>query len=116
MGKKVYWPSWRYSPEGEARIFDRPEDVPVDWFASKTEAEAYAASQASPPPDGADYWGGHPKQQLVQMLRKHGEKVHANISSRKAYEKAVELGLIEVKKEEEGHAVEEGLVSKDDIE
>lgn len=26
-----FWPSWRYSPDGEGRIFDKPQDVPNGW-------------------------------------------------------------------------------------
>jgi hypothetical protein len=25
------WPAWRYGPDGEAEVFDRPEDVPEGW-------------------------------------------------------------------------------------
>jgi hypothetical protein len=28
-----FWPSWRYGPNGEAAIFERPEDVPDGWSA-----------------------------------------------------------------------------------
>lgn len=34
MGKKVYWPSWRYHPScPEGRIFQKPEDVPEGWVS-----------------------------------------------------------------------------------
>jgi len=25
------WPSWRYGPNGQAAVFDKPEDVPPGW-------------------------------------------------------------------------------------
>ena len=25
------WPAWRYSPEGDGEVFDKPEDVPEGW-------------------------------------------------------------------------------------
>jgi len=28
------WPAWRYSPEGEGKIFQREEDVPEGWTDS----------------------------------------------------------------------------------
>lgn len=32
---KVEWPAWRYSPDGEAKMFDKPEDVPEGWLDRK---------------------------------------------------------------------------------
>lgn len=29
--QKDFWPSWRYSPDGEGRVFDSPTDVPFGW-------------------------------------------------------------------------------------
>lgn len=26
------WPAWRYGPAGEAKVFQRPEDVPEGWI------------------------------------------------------------------------------------
>jgi hypothetical protein len=116
MGKKVYWPSWRYSPEGEARIFDRPEDVPPTWFASKADAEAYAAAQVTPPENGTEYWEGYSKEFLTKLLRHHGHRVHANSSVRKLYDKCDELGILDDESEGENDAVEEGLVKEGDFE
>lgn len=33
-GRKVGcgWPSWRYGPDGESRVFAREEDVPGGWY------------------------------------------------------------------------------------
>lgn len=28
---KDIWPSWRYSPDGEGRVFNAPEEVPFGW-------------------------------------------------------------------------------------
>lgn len=25
------WPSWRYGPGGQAKVFEREEDVPAGW-------------------------------------------------------------------------------------
>jgi hypothetical protein len=30
---KVFWPSWRYGPNGEAEIFQCESDVPYGWVA-----------------------------------------------------------------------------------
>jgi hypothetical protein len=30
----VEWPSWRYGPNGEARIFESADDVPAGWTDS----------------------------------------------------------------------------------
>jgi hypothetical protein len=28
---KVYWPSWRFGPKGEAQVFETEADVPAGW-------------------------------------------------------------------------------------
>jgi len=30
---RVEWPAWRWSPDGEKALFERPEDVPEGWTA-----------------------------------------------------------------------------------
>lgn len=25
------WPAWFYGPDGEARVFDAPDDIPAGW-------------------------------------------------------------------------------------
>lgn len=35
MAKEV-WPSWRYGPNRAKGIFERPEDVPEGWVASRS--------------------------------------------------------------------------------
>jgi hypothetical protein len=48
MSVKQYWPSWRYGPnEGDEKIFEREEDVPVGWFSTVAEAKAFAADPAA---------------------------------------------------------------------
>lgn len=29
--KPILWPAWRYGPNGEAEIFQLPDDVPAGW-------------------------------------------------------------------------------------
>lgn len=29
------WPSWRYGPDGQEGIFNKPEDVPFGWVKKK---------------------------------------------------------------------------------
>lgn len=42
---KVYWPSWRYGPNGESQVFDKEADVPKGWedHPSKVKAPAKKA-------------------------------------------------------------------------
>lgn len=47
------WPSWRRGPDGEARIFERPEDVPPGWVDPadwRPQAEKPAAVEPAPEP------------------------------------------------------------------
>jgi hypothetical protein len=30
-GPIVYWPSWRYGPDGQAAVFNSEDDVPEGW-------------------------------------------------------------------------------------
>lgn len=95
MAEVVYWPSWRHGPNGQQAIFNSPEDVPVGWFETREAAEAHEAANVAPPENGGDFWGGYSKEYLTQLLRKSGQKVHANMSVRKAFEKCEELSLFE---------------------
>lgn len=95
MAEAVYWPSWRHGPNGQQAIFNSPEDVPVGWFETREAAEAHEAANVAPPENGGDFWGGYSKEYLTQLLRKSGQKVHANMSARKAFEKCEELSLFE---------------------
>ena len=81
-------------------MFHSPEEVPVGWFSSRAEAEAHDAASVVPPENGTDYWEGYSKEILIQMLRKAGQKVNANMSVRKAFEKCEELSLFEHKEKE----------------
>lgn len=94
MRMKPYqaWPAWRYGPNGQAQIFQREEDVPVGWVDSP--GYKWPEEDEKPPQDGKDAWGGYPKEHLIQMLRKAGERVVAHTSARKLYERAKALGLI----------------------
>ena len=49
---KVYWPSWRYGPNGEAEIFKTADDVPEGWFdhPSKHAVVKYAPPATPAPP------------------------------------------------------------------
>lgn len=87
----VYWPSWRYGPNGQSGIFACQDDVPLGWAESPDEV---VEPEAPKPQDGKDAWSGYTKETLAQALRKKGEKVHAASSARKLFEKAVEVGAI----------------------
>lgn len=88
---KVFWPSWRYGPEGASGIFQSENDVPAGWVENPN---GVVEPDAPKPEDGSDAWGGHTKKELQAALRKSGEKVHAATSARKLFEKAVEFGAI----------------------
>lgn len=53
-GPKKFWPAWRYGPalveggEVQARIFDKPEDVPDGWVAHPEELKVKAAPLPAP--------------------------------------------------------------------
>lgn len=51
MPKFEAWPSWRYGPNGEAKIFHREEDVPAGW---KDTPSAVFEPPAPPPPPAMD--------------------------------------------------------------
>ena len=95
MKEIVHWPAWKHGPNGQKQVFHSPEEVPVGWFSSREEADAHDAASVVPPQNGTDYWEGYSKQILIQMLRKAGHKVNANMSVRKAFEKCEELNLLD---------------------
>lgn len=39
------WPSWKYGPNGEAAIFERPEDVPTGWTDAPGQQSAEPATE-----------------------------------------------------------------------
>jgi hypothetical protein len=55
-GPKRYWPAWRYGPalveggEVQARIFQKPDDVPEGWVTHPNELKAKAAPAADATP------------------------------------------------------------------
>lgn len=89
---KVFWPSWRYSPTGEAKIFNCEEEVPVGWMESpqpkKSESEG---DESAPKPEE---FGGFSRLELEQILRKGGERIYAKDSARKMFARAEAAGLI----------------------
>lgn len=93
MKEIVHWPSWRYGPNGQSAIFHKAEDVPVGWYPPE-ERHLIVEPEAEKPEDGPDAHGGYHKSTLIQMLRKTGEKVHANSTAKKMHEKLVALGVI----------------------
>lgn len=44
--KIVEWPAWRYGPDGDAKQFDGPEDVPAGW--GKKPQLQYEAPESKP--------------------------------------------------------------------
>lgn len=99
--RKVYWPKWLWNAEGESRIFHRSEDVPVGWY-SKEQAEAIASEEGESPEADPDVWaGGYHKDELIALLRKAGEKIHANAKPRTLFKKAQEAGLLIPKEPED---------------
>ena len=46
------WPAWRYGPDGEAAIFDGPDDVPEGWGTTPTPLPV--AFQVDPPQEISD--------------------------------------------------------------
>lgn len=96
----VYWPSWRYGPGGQSAVFEKAEDVPVGWYPPE-EAHLIVEEGAPKLEDGPESHGGYHKAELIQMLRKAGEKVHANSTPRTVHAKLVSLGKIEATTEPE---------------
>lgn len=45
------WPAWRSGPNGESRIFDRPEDVPEGWGAATNIATPVEKRKPGRPPN-----------------------------------------------------------------
>lgn len=45
--KSREWPAWRYGPDGEGKIFEKPEDVPKGWVDSPAKVKK-ASSEAKP--------------------------------------------------------------------
>lgn len=114
----VYWPSWRFGPNGEKAVFNSAEEVPAGWSdapqeaatstesTTSTELEEVAAEEWNA--SSANAWDGISKDFMIQLLRDAGHKVHANTSAKKAYEKCIELNLFSDGNEGESDASEEG--------
>lgn len=48
----IKWPAWRYSPTGEAKIFERAEDVPEGWEDNPNNFKKYEIKQSKGSPEG----------------------------------------------------------------
>jgi hypothetical protein len=96
----VAWPACRYGPEGKWAIFEKPEDVPAGWHAAE-DRHLIIEPGAALPEDGPDAHGGLYKADMIAMLRKADQKIHANMTPRNMHAKLVMLGLITVPKAEE---------------
>lgn len=46
--EKTYWPSFRYGPDGQGKVFQRPEDVPEGWTDSPKTAVAQEPEKRKP--------------------------------------------------------------------
>jgi hypothetical protein len=88
------WPAWYFGPNGQKAVFHRIEDVPVGW---KDNPSAVAEPEAPKPENSRDFWEGHSRDDLIHILRRAGERIHAASSTRRLYEKAKSLGLLEEK-------------------
>lgn len=98
--QKVYWPKWLWTPDGEKKLFHKPEDVPSGWY-SKEEAENIASGEPDAEPDPEMWAGGYHKDELIAVLREAGEKIHANAKPRTLFKKAKEAGLLIPKEPED---------------
>lgn len=89
---KVFWPSWRYGPNGEAKVFNSEEEVPVGWVESpQPEKSTDANDESEPKPEE---FGGFSRYELEQILRKGKERIYAKDSARKMFARAEAAGLI----------------------
>ena len=100
----MYWPSWRFGPNGQRQIFQSADEVPLGWFETPAEAEEHDVNSSSAPVMDVEQWEGLSKDDLFALLRNAGQKVHANTSARKAFEKCRDLGLLVLTEEEEPDA------------
>lgn len=55
---KVLWPSWRYGPGGQARVFDSGEDVPVGWHDHPSKVVTPESTGTRPLPPVVDKLSG----------------------------------------------------------
>lgn len=46
--EKTYWPSFRYGPDGQGKVFQKPEDVPEGWTDSPKKAVATEPEKRKP--------------------------------------------------------------------
>ncbi len=44
---QIEWPAWRYSPDGESKLFETAEEVPEGWTA-KPPSVIYEAQEQAP--------------------------------------------------------------------
>jgi len=81
---KVFWPAWRYGPEGASGVFQSENDVPAGWVENPNDV---VEPDAPKPEDGSDAWGGHTKKELQAALRKSGgEGARSNVCTQNVRE------------------------------
>lgn len=85
-GDKVYWPAWRYGPNGQSAIFDKESEVPEGWTDNpndhKPGGAASAEEQKTPgrqPRDGVEddsFYEAMGETELRQQLDAKGIAYH----------------------------------------
>lgn len=64
-GQIYIWPSYRFGPDGEKRLFDKPEDVPADFGRSPPDNPV--AKATTPPPPADDSLDDLKKSELIAL-------------------------------------------------
>ena len=88
---KVYWPSWRYGPAGEAKIFDCAEDVPIGW----TETPGAAAPASDSSEEQEETISGFTRSTLEQLLRRSGGRIYARDTIASIYKRCENAGCFD---------------------
>lgn len=91
------WPAWRYGPGGEAKVFQRIEDVPVGWVDTPQPAQESEElpDTSAEQKDAEESYGGFSRSELEQVLRRGGQRIYARDSAFKMYTRAEKASLIE---------------------
>lgn len=89
--QKVYWPSWRYGPSGEAKIFQKPEDVPAGWQDTPQPATPQEKAEA---PKGEEH-EGYTRKFLEDVVRQSGGRVYARDTAATLFRRAQKTGLLD---------------------
>lgn len=76
MAEKKSWPAWRYGPNGQADIFQSPEEVPDGW---QNHPDKVAGGAGENPLAAFDV----SREEAIEILRGDGYNVRKNTSDKK---------------------------------